>query len=549
VPVDVQTLLRQARQLESDKSNWDTIWQELADYILPRKNSIVRSQRPGSKRTAKVFDSMAIRANELLASGLQGSLTSSAVRWFSVHLGNEDLDKERDVKIWRADASDHVYNAINRSNFSAETLELYLDLGAFGTGLLFTDELPLQPPDIFGGLRSRAYPIGSYSLAEDSEGRVNTVFRQFHLSLREALLRWPETIADSRRRRAEKNPFETAAFLHIVMPRVDAGPVTPETPNTKLPFASYYVDPGAKTLLEEGGFHELPYMAPRWTKSAGETYGRGPGMTALPDITTLNEAVKLRLSAWAKAVDPPLQVRDRSVVGRIRLTPASINVVRGDNAIIPLESGAKFDVANFQEEKLRESIRAIFFSDQLQFPVQEGTPITATEAAIRFELMQRILGPTMGRLETEFLAPFIARALKLMLRAGALPPVPQEVLDFYEDADVQIDIRFEGPLARVQRTSELDDMNRFFAQAFTLSQIDQNILPDNVKLDDVLRHIAKVTGFREEFMRTLAQSLEIKKTRTDAQNRDADISQATDTMQKLAPFIQGGQGGSGETTP
>ena len=53
-----------------------------------------------------------------------------------------------------------------------------------------------------------------------------------------------------------------------------------------LPFADLVIEVDAKHQVAEAGFHEMPYIVPRWDTSSGEDYGRSPGMIALPDASS-----------------------------------------------------------------------------------------------------------------------------------------------------------------------------------------------------------------------------------------------------------------------
>ena len=72
----VSRLDKRYRTLQSQRSNWEKHWQELADYMLPRKADIVKKRTQGDKRTDLIYDGTAIHAVELLASSLHGMLTS-----------------------------------------------------------------------------------------------------------------------------------------------------------------------------------------------------------------------------------------------------------------------------------------------------------------------------------------------------------------------------------------------------------------------------------------------------------------------------------------
>src|SRR5207245_4885360 len=124
----------------------------------------------------------------------------------------------------------------------------------------------------------------------------------------------------------------------------------------------------------------------------------------------------------AKCIDPPTITRDDGVIGRLKISPADVITVRDMDAVKPLESSARFDVNQIKSDQKRESIKAIFFNQQLQLP--EGQIMTATEVEHRFELMQRFLGPTLARMTTELLNPLVQRAFFLMLTRHGLDDVP-----------------------------------------------------------------------------------------------------------------------------
>ena len=63
----VQQLDRRYKTLQNQRSNWEQHWQQLADFMLPRKADIVKKRTAGDKRTELIFDGTAIHAVELLA--------------------------------------------------------------------------------------------------------------------------------------------------------------------------------------------------------------------------------------------------------------------------------------------------------------------------------------------------------------------------------------------------------------------------------------------------------------------------------------------------
>ena len=77
-------LLRRMTRLQEQRATWEEHWQELADYMRPRKADIVKKTlTPGKKRTELQFDGTAGRAAELLSSSLHGMLPNGSTSWFS----------------------------------------------------------------------------------------------------------------------------------------------------------------------------------------------------------------------------------------------------------------------------------------------------------------------------------------------------------------------------------------------------------------------------------------------------------------------------------
>ena len=65
-----------------NRGNWESRWQAIEDYVLPRKAQITTVRSKGASRVGKLFDSTAIHANELLAASLQGTMSPSSALWF-----------------------------------------------------------------------------------------------------------------------------------------------------------------------------------------------------------------------------------------------------------------------------------------------------------------------------------------------------------------------------------------------------------------------------------------------------------------------------------
>ena len=104
--------------MHGERQTWEDHWQEILDYVMPRKAEITLHRARGEKRTDVLFDSTAITAAHLLAASLQGTLTSPSLRWFSIKLRDEELNEDRDVQLWLEDTARRMYDTFNETNFN-----------------------------------------------------------------------------------------------------------------------------------------------------------------------------------------------------------------------------------------------------------------------------------------------------------------------------------------------------------------------------------------------------------------------------------------------
>ncbi len=525
-----EALVKEYDRREQNLRLWRPTWQDISDYTMPQKGGITRSLVPGQQNNAQVFDGTAIHANQLLAASMQGALTPATMPWIHLRVRGLQIKVGSEDDRWLEESSRILHEQLNFSNFDSAAHEFYLDLTAFGTGCLFLEEMPGRQ----AGVRFRSLDIGTYLLEENFEEIVIGVWRKFELTAGVAVKQWPN-ISDKIKEIAAKEPERRLPFLHVVRPRALA---TYGMGAQSRRFGSWWVDYDGRELLATGGYHEFPFMATRWSKRSNDEYGYGPGLTALPDTKTLNQLVYLKLAALGKYVNPPLMVRDEGVLGVVRLTPGGITHVRDMEAIKELiQSGGRgIQQAEMEEEKLRAAIRRYFFSDQLQ--LQEGPAMTAYEVQVRYELMQRILGPTLGRIKSEYQTRMVEREFHILLRAGMLPKMPALIAKMF--AAGRLDIEFEGPLARAQRLQESLAIQRLYQIALPLAEVDPTVL-DAMDHDENLRIHAEALGVPSKGMRTPEAVAEIRKARIEAQQaqaaQQAELARS-EALGKLAPFLK-----------
>ena len=528
-----QELKNLARELKSNlsrlmdkRSTWESHWQECADYMQPRKAEITKERARGDKRHTQIFDATAVHALELLAASLHGMLTSSANRWFSLRYRETGLNESDEAKEWLEDATSRMYDVISKSNFQQEIFECYHDLIAFGTSCLMIEE---DQEDV---LNFSARHIKELYIQENKKGFVDTIYRRFKMPAHATVDKFGlENLSLDVQRLFKKDPLQDVELIHVVRPRTIYNERKQDKSN--MPFQSIYFEYTTGHVISQGGFREMPYVIPRYLKASTEIYGRSPTMNALPDIKVLNKMVENSLKAAAKQVDPPLLVPDDSMISPIRMAPGSLNYYRSGSRdrIEPLNINANTGVTINNENQRRQAIAKIFHVDQLL--ITENRNMTATEVLQRNEEKMRILGPVLGRLQSELLQPMILRVFNIMLRNNLFPQAP-EIL-----ANQEIDIEYVSPMALAQKGQELQNLMRgleLFAQISPLAPV-QDYIDEN----GLIKQIINILGLPARMIKSDKQVQALREERAAAQQQQMQMQQAMQEAQiakDAAPMVK-----------
>ena len=512
-----QELRKLASELKSNlsrlmekRSTWESHWQEIADLMLPRKAEITKERSRGDKRSTQIFDATAIHSLELLAASLHGMLTSSANRWFSLRFKEAALNENGEAREWLEDSIDKMYLGFARSNFQQEIFENYHDLIAFGTSCLMVEE---DEEDI---IRFSARHIKEIYVEENKKGLIDNVYRKFKLTADQAMQKFgAENLSKEVNTTHKTNPYDEVEICHVVRPRFNYDSSKKDKKNMK--FQSVYFEHGTDHIISIGGFNENPYVVSRYLKSSTEIYGRSPAMSALSDCKVLNKMVEHGLKAAAKMIDPPLLVPDDSMLAPVRMTPGSLNYYRSGSRdrIEPLNIGQNTASTLNAENQRREAIAKMFHVDQLQ--VQSNRTMTATEVLQRNEEKMRILGPVMGRIQSELLEPMINRVFLIMLRNRLFAEAPAIL------ANQEIDIEYVSPMAIAQKGQELQNVMRGLELFGSLSQ--SMPVMDYIDENGLVKQLIQTLGLPARMIKSDKQVEAIRMERQEAQQQQMQMQQ------------------------
>ncbi len=431
------------------------------------------------------------------------------------------LDEARD---WLADTEKRMRAAMDdpRSRFRQATGETDQDLVVLGTAPMFIGELVGSRQLIFQAISLKD---GVPSFGED--GRLEAMFRSRRLTLRQAVKRWGESKLSEptrQRLRDDRKLDEKIEFLFAAMPRPEAKMGARLARN--LPIADLVIEVEAQHEVHVGGFHEMPYIAPRWDTTSGEDYGRSPGMVALPDANTSQAIGETMLVAGQRAADPAMLTPSDAFIDAPNTYPGGLAHYEADSVrdlsfdpFKRLEPGTQFPLTREIQQDTRNQIRSAFLRDRFNLPPPGEAVMTATEVQARLAEFIRELGPVFGRLESDYTAPMVERVFNIMLRANALAPIP-EVLQ-----GRNIVFEYESPVKKIREQAQASAAREWLMNLMELEQVKPGAL-DAVNMDEYARFTGRALGVPHNLMNGEQEIAAIREARAQEQLEMKQMQQA-----------------------
>lgn len=536
---DADEILRQQSAMANDRAVFDGHWREIEDRVSYKGKYFQQSSMtPGAKSTERIFDVTAPLAADRFAAACESMITPRTQRWHSLAPADPGARDVKAIKDWCEEATDVLFAAryAPQANFASQTHESYWQIGVYGTGSTFVD-------DVLGrSLLYRSIHLSELYLAEDAAGRIDTVHRMFRPTLRQIAQRFGEMAMPSKfRDRLAKSPEDRTEVIHCVKPRHDYNPQRADYRGRAL--ASYYVVCDGRTVLEESGYRTQPYCVGRYSTSPREVYGRGPGMLTLPEIKMLNEMRKSILRAAQKAVDPPLLLPEDGLMRAFDLRAGALNYggvnERGEQLVHALQTGSRVDIGEEMLDQCRRVVNDAFLVSLFQILV-DAPQMTATEAMLRAQEKGQLLAPTMGRVQGEMIGAMIERELDILAAAGRLPPMPDELIE----AGGLVEIEYVSPLNRLQKSDDAVGILRTLEGLAPLAQVDPTVV-DVLDPEQAARIMANVNGMPSKALRSEKRVQEIREGRAQQQQMQ-ELLQAAPVAASTAKDLASAQAIAGQ---
>jgi len=526
---------------------WETHWQDVLDYTLPNMQDVITKRTAGTKKGQLLFDNTAMTSCEMLASALHGMLSNPNTFWMELLSFDPGVNAIEDVTEYLQEFTARIHSYLNATNFQTEVHQFYLDLCTIGTAIMVIE------PDDDKIFHFSTRHIGECVVAENNLGRVEEIHRCFQWDARQILQEFlpknedldkmislnkkelEDKFTDKVIQCYEKGLSDKFEIIHSVYKDdllLDRGQ----------PFVSQYVLKGAKDKkeLRVRGFRRFPYLVSRWVKASGETYGRSPAMTALPEAKTVNQMRKALVKAAQKVVDPPTQGPDDGFIMPLKTAPGSHHYYRAGSPdrIMPIFPDINPRIGLDVIQMTQMNIRSAFFVDKLN--LLTGDRMTTVEVNQRIEEQLRFLAPMLGRQRFEFLIPLVDRLVDILVdRDGGsgefIGEVPPELMD------VGLSVEYTSPIARAQIVTQGQNMVRALEASAPFIQLDPTAV-DIIDATEAVKQNWKIYGAPQKALRKQEEVDEIRDARAAAQEKameQQDGMVQAEQANKLAPVMQG----------
>ena len=525
-----ERIIEDAEKERGNRGVWESHWEEIAERILPayKGNFLSRGlQTPGEKRTEDMVDATGAIALTRFSATMESMLTPRASKWHSLKPSDNYLMKDRDTRLWFDGLNDTLfkYRYSPYANFASQQHEVYMSLGAFGTGALLIDEL-------FGksGIRYKACNLSEIFFCENHQGLIDKCYRIFNMTARQIVQKWGDETPDQIKDKAKTHPNDEYEIIHCVRPNEEVEYGRKDYKGKE--FRSTYVSRVGKKVLSEGGYDTFPYAISRYVTAPGEVYGRSPAMLCLPAIKTLNEQKRSVLKQGHRALDPILLAYDDGVIDDFSMKPGALNYggvsADGRPLIHTLPTG-NIAVSREMMDEERKIINDAFLVTLFQILV-ETPEMTATEVMERTREKGALLSPTMGRQMSEALGPMIEREIDLLTKQGLVPPMPPALVE----AQGEYRIEYDSPLSRAQRAEEAAGALRTVQWAAEIAQNTQNPATlDWFNFDEMIPELADINAMPQRWINAKEAVDEMREGRQQ-QQQTQQLIEAGPTIAALA---------------
>jgi hypothetical protein len=452
-----EQIIKRADRAWVKKEEFRSLYSEAYEFAVPQRNmydGYYDGGVGGAKKMNRVFDSTAINSTQRFANRMQAGVFPAQSRWSRMEPGDDiPIDKRPAAQRIFDIYANRKFTVMRSSRFDIAIGEFLLDL-AVGTACMLVQPGGLSGPPV----SYTAVPEYLVAIEEGPDGSICAVHRRPRVKGEDVMHTWRDAkISGDLKKLIADKPMDEIEFAEMTRYDYDDG-------------YWYYcvVWKQKKEIIVERRKRYSPWVIARYMKAAGEVYGRGPVITALPDIKTLNKTLELLLKNASIGVAGVYTGADDGILNpqTVRIIPGAIIPVARNGgpqgpSLMPLKAGGDINLTQIIINDLRMSIRAALIDDSQ--PLDTQAPRSATEYIDRAQKLAQNLGSAFGRLINETLIPIDAATLAVMDERGIID-LPLKV----DGMEVRV-----VPIAEIAMAQHAKDIEQLMNFANVSAMLDQ----------------------------------------------------------------------------
>ncbi len=444
--LSTQQVITRFELAQRKKDIWEDLYSDAYEFAIPQRQlyGYYEGSSQGQKKMTRVFDSTAIHSTSRFANRMQSGVFPPQRRWCRLEPGNQiPFEQQAEVQSVLDQYTDTMFSVLKNSNFDIAMGEFLLDLSV-GTAVMM-----IQPGNETSPINFIPIPLFLVSFEEGANGEIDKVYRKMRMKGEAITQQWtdaklPESVAT----RIKNKPTDEVDLIEATIKDYEQGD-----------WCYHVIDKHSKEEIVYRRMNNSPFVISRYMKVAGEIYGRGLLLTALPDIKTLNKTKELLLKNATLSVMPVFTAQDDGVLNphTVKIVPGAIIPVARNGgsqgeSLRPLPRAGDFNVSQLIINDLRMSIKQILLDESL--PPDNMSARSATEIVERMKELSQNLGSAFGRLINETMIPIVDKTLAVMDERGMIN-LPLQV------NGLEVKVSPSSPLAMAQNMEEINSIVQF----------------------------------------------------------------------------------------
>lgn len=542
----VRDVVRLGDSLFSRRYPMMTLWQTIAENFNVMRADFTRRRYPSEEFASYLMSGRPARCHRELAGAFSTMLRRD--QWFHAKTDSEQVNEDRDAKIWLDWASRTMKLAMDdkRAGFARATSVADGDFCSFGNAVITRDIVDYEH------FLYRCWHLRDVAWEQNVIGRVNQVHFNWKPYAAQIIDKFGKSITGSidpkvveMANKRDESSFAEINCRRMLLPADQYD--LPAKTQRGMPYVSVYVDIDNETILEEVPLRTWPCTIPRWAFGSsmyGDQYGYSPPVIyALPDSRMYQQMMLSMLTASEMATYPAMIAVGEAINGAVNLYAAGITQVDADydertgEVLRPITTnfdGIKFGAE--QMERLEAALDDSFYLNKLRFP-EVTKEMTAYEASKLWDDFIRNTLPVFDPVQKEYNEDMVDGQFEDMMTLGAFGSVhdmPQKL------RGRDISWQFDTPISTVAKTALTGAFQSMLQTLTSAAQVKPDVVI-NVDMDTAVRDAIDGGGAAPTWLRpvNVVQKMQAQRAQTEAAQAAANqVAHGADVATRVGKAAQ-----------